>query len=101
MRKWTRCKGTKIFWHSNGGFHRTVTMSVAVLLSCSRDLENVMQDNKPVSEEKELKEFSATVGKFVREDAMNPTTRTAIVTDENEDLQLVWAENDTIGIFPA
>ena len=76
-------------------------MSIAILFSCNKELESVMQDNEPVSERQELKEFRATIGQFVSEEAMSPTTKTVIVTDENEDLQLVWAENDTIGIFPA
>ena len=40
MRKWTRCKGTKIFWHSNGGFHRTVTFQRLTDIEPKDGMEN-------------------------------------------------------------
>lgn len=76
--------------------------SIAGIVACNSELESVIQNVEPVSGGPELKEFRATIGKFVSEDTKNSaTTRTTVVTDANDDLQLVWADNDTIGIFPS
>lgn len=61
---------------------------------------------------KEVKTLCASIGRFKSEMmgeedfsiglvmANSPQTRSTIVTDINGDLQLVWSDKDTLGIFP-
>ena len=71
---------------------------ITSLFSCSREIEQGLQRETEFFQ-REIKEIRATIGQFVCED--ETSTRTTLVTDASDNLQLVWAENDTLGIFPA
>lgn len=88
-----------------------ILITAMVIASCSQELalttdtnvDDKTQENTTV----ELRSLSATMGDFKSEmmadefPAARTATRSVIVEDESGDLQLVWAENDTIGIFPS
>ena len=67
--------------------------------SCERELN---QDSVELPElsDQEISEITATIGQFVIEDD-GPETRTTLIKDNANNLQLVWVANDTIGIFPS
>ena len=68
------------------------------MASCNKD--NTVIAPTPV--EKGLSSISASIFNFRSEilvGDMTPITRSAFVTDEYGDVQLVWAEKDTIGIY--
>ena len=67
-----------------------------MIQSCSEVVE--ITDEKEVIDS-ELNHISATLGSY-KYDGTEGTTRSTVITDANNDLQLVWGENDTIGIFP-
>ena len=68
------------------------------LFSCSTDdtLDMVQEAKTRASDE--LKQMQVTIADFANE--YEPLTRTVIDDHEAENLQLVWGEKDTIGIFP-
>ena len=88
-----------------------ILITAMVIASCSQELalttntnvDDKTQENTTV----ELRSLSATMGDFKSEmmadefPAARTATRSVIVEDESGDLQLVWAESDTIGIFPS
>jgi len=66
--------------------------------SCERELDQAGLDSE--LSDQEITEIRATIGQFISEDD-GPETRTTLITDSANNLQLVWAANDTIGIFPS
>lgn len=75
---------------------------ICVLFSCSEETL-LVETLKPVEEEVDLTTLRATLKDFKNETmGEEPAViRSTIVTDEAGELQIVWAENDTIGIFPS
>lgn len=75
---------------------------IAAMASCSQEITSELVDQIPVCEE--VTTLSARIGNFKSEtmgEETIPLTRSAIVEDINGDLQLVWSDKDTIGIFPS
>ena len=64
--------------------------------SCSEIVE-IANEKEEITE---VKCVNATLGCF-KIDGNGVETRTTVVTDIDNTLQLVWADNDTIGIFPS
>ena len=84
-----------------------ILVTAMAIASCSQELAlvnetNVVDENLE-NTSVELRSLSATMGDFKSETMADefPATRSVIVEDESGDLQLVWAETDTIGIFPS
>ena len=84
-----------------------ILVTAMAIASCSQELAlvnetNVVDENQE-NTSVELRSLSATMGDFKSETMADefPATRSVIVEDESGDLQLVWAETDTIGIFPS
>lgn len=82
----------------------TIALSVIVgaMVSCSQELTETALEQHVVKGE-EVTKLSANIGNF-RSETMgeeSPATRSAIVEDEHGDLQLVWSDKDTLGIFPS
>lgn len=73
----------------------------AAMASCSQEITSELVSQEPTKEE--VKTLSAYIGNFKSEmmgEETTPQTRSTIVTDINGDLQLVWSDKDTLGIFP-
>lgn len=84
-------------------FTKTIVLSfiVAAMASCSQEITSELVNQEPTKEE--VKTLSAYIGNFKSEimgEESTPQTRSTIVTDINGDLQLVWSDKDTLGIFP-
>ena len=82
----------------------TIALSVIVgaVVSCSQELTETALVQRAVKGE-EVTKLSANIGNF-RSETMgeeSPATRSTIVEDEHGDLQLVWSDKDTLGIFPS
>ena len=82
----------------------TIALSVIVgaVVSCSQELTETALVQSAVKGE-EVTKLSANIGNF-RSETMgeeSPATRSTIVEDEHGDLQLVWSDKDTLGIFPS
>lgn len=82
----------------------TIALSVIVgaMVSCSQELTETALVQRVVKGE-EVTKLSANIGNF-RSETMgeeSPAIRSAIVEDEHGDLQLVWSDKDTLGIFPS
>lgn len=82
----------------------TIALSVIVgaMVSCSQELTETALVQRVVKGE-EVTKLSANIGNF-RSETMgeeSPAKRSAIVEDEHGDLQLVWSDKDTLGIFPS
>lgn len=74
---------------------------IAAMASCSQEITSELAKQEPTKEE--VKTLSAYIGNFKSEimgEESTPQTRSTIVTDVNGDLQLVWSDKDTLGIFP-
>ena len=74
---------------------------IAAMVSCSQEITSELVNQEPTKEE--VKTLSANIGNFKSEmmgEESTPQTRSTIVTDINGDLQLVWSDKDTLGIFP-
>lgn len=73
------------------------------MVSCSQELtETALVQQRTVKGE-EVTKLSASIGNF-RSDTMgeeSPVTRSTIVEDGDGNLQLVWSDKDTLGIFPS
>lgn len=75
---------------------------VGTMASCSQELTESIITQQPTNE-KEVTRLSANIGNF-RSESMGedePMTRSTIIEDVNGDLQLVWSDKDTLGIFPS
>ena len=73
------------------------------MASCSREARVGTSDPYPVPDG-EVTALRATIGSFRCEDlgeGAAPSTKTSIITDGDGNLQLVWSDKDTLGIFPA
>ena len=72
------------------------------MASCSQELTSELISEQQ-AENDEVKTLCAHIGNFKKETMGEETsqTRSAIVEDINGDLQLVWSDKDTLGIFPA
>ena len=68
-----------------------------VFYSCSTNELDIEQTPKTTQQD-ELKQFNATIAEFTN--VYEPQTRSVINDTDPSNLQLVWASNDTIGIFP-
>lgn len=82
----------------------TIALSIIVgaVVSCSQELTETALVQRAVKGE-EVTKLSANIGNF-RSETMgeeSPATRSTIVEDEHGDLQLVWSDKDTLGIFPS
>ena len=82
----------------------TIALSVlaGAMVSCSQELTETALVQRAVKGE-EVTKLSANIGNF-RSETMgeeSPATRSTIVEDEHGDLQLVWSDKDTLGIFPS
>lgn len=82
----------------------TIALSVIVgaVVSCSQELTETALVQRTLKGE-EVTKLSANIGNF-RSETMgeeSPATRSTIVEDEHGDLQLVWSDKDTLGIFPS
>lgn len=82
----------------------TIALSVIVgaMVSCSQELTETALVQRAVKGE-EVTKLSANIRNF-RSETMgeeSPATRSTIVEDEHGDLQLVWSDKDTLGIFPS
>ena len=74
---------------------------IAAMASCSQEITSELVNQEPTKEE--VKTLGANIGNFKSEmmgEESTPQTRSTIVTDINGDLQLVWSDKDTLGIFP-
>lgn len=90
---------------------RNIILALAVVgaqFSCSHDIVESLSSESPneTIQPTDLSALRALIGDFKNEmmdDEFTPqfSRRTAIVNDTEGDLQLVWDENDTIGIFPS
>lgn len=74
------------------------------MVSCSQELTESVLTQQP-SSDKEVTKLSANIGNFRSEPLEGPSeqaphTRSTIIEDGNGDLQLVWSDKDTLGIFP-
>lgn len=80
-------------------FKITPIISVLVmgLYSCGETIDIVVNDKL---EQPEVRKINAYLNDYVHDNSNTKLTRTTIVTDTDNNLQLVWADNDTIGIFP-
>ena len=70
------------------------------MVSCSQEITSDLVSQKPASDE--VTKLSASIGNFKSEtigEEVTPLTRSTIVEDINGDLQLVWSDKDTLGIF--
>lgn len=86
-----------------------LTVIVAAMASCSQEIAGELVNQEQPKEE--VKTLCASIGNFKSEmmdeadfsvgsmAANAPQTRSTIVTDINGDLQLVWSDKDTLGIF--
>lgn len=84
-------------------FINAIVLSAIVgsMVSCNKELTESMIDQQQMSKE-EVTKLSATIGNF-RSESMGEepsATRSTIIEDVNGDLQLVWSDKDTLGIFP-
>ena len=83
----------------------TIALSVVVgaMVSCSQELTETALVQQQTVKGEEVTKLSASIGNF-RSETMgeeSPAKRSAIVEDEHGDLQLVWSDKDTLGIFPS
>ena len=79
-----------------------LSVIVGAMVSCSQELTETALVQCTVKGE-EVTKLSANIGNF-RSETMgeeSPATRSTIVEDEHGDLQLVWSDKDTLGIFPS
>ena len=79
-----------------------LSVIVGAVVSCSQELTETALVQSAVKGE-EVTKLSANIGNF-RSETMgeeSPATRSTIVEDEHGDLQLVWSDKDTLGIFPS
>lgn len=82
----------------------TIALSVIVgaMVSCSQELtENALAQRTVKGEE--VTKLSASIGNF-RSETMgeeSSVTRSTIIEDGDGNLQLVWSDKDTLGIFPS
>lgn len=82
----------------------TIALSVIVgaMVSCSQELTETALVQRTLKGE-EVTKLSANIGNF-RSETMgeeSPATRSTIVEDGDGNLQLVWSDKDTLGIFPS
>lgn len=82
----------------------TIALSVIVgaMVSCSQELTETALIQQRTVKGEEVTKLSANIGNF-RSETMgeeSSATRSTIVEDEHGDLQLVWSDKDTLGIFP-
>ena len=73
------------------------------MVSCSRETVAGKGNLSPVPDA-EVTTLRATIGPYRCEELGEETdhaTRTSIVTDGNGNMQLVWSDKDTLGIFPS
>ena len=82
-----------------------VSILVSVLLSfvsCTQEVLNNVSDkiDEQVPTMVEISQISANLSDFKNVTMGDGTTKTTIA-DNGESLQIVWQENDTIGIFPS
>lgn len=83
----------------------TIALSVIVgsMVSCSQELTETALVHQRTVKGEEVTKLSANIGNF-RSETMgeeSPTTRSTIVEDGDGNLQLVWSDKDTLGIFPS
>ena len=74
---------------------------VGTMCSCSQELtESMIAQNQ--TNDREVTKLTASIGNFRSETIgeQAPATRSTIIEDVNGDLQLVWSDKDTLGIFP-
>lgn len=86
------------------GWGVTLLLLVGVFASCSQEnVVNVIDDGKKSEKAADLTSLKATLVDFKTVTMANEfhATRSAIITDSEGDYQIVWAETDTIGIFPS
>lgn len=88
-----------------------LTFIVAMMASCSQEITSELVNHESTKDE--VKTLCASIGNFKSEmmgevdfsagsmAANAPQTKSTIVTDINGDLQLVWSDKDTLGIFPS
>lgn len=74
------------------------------MVSCSQELTESVLTQQP-SSDKEVTKLSANIGNFRSEplegtSEQAPQTRSTIIEDGDGNLQLVWSDKDTLGIFP-
>lgn len=84
-------------------FVNAIVLSAIVgsMVSCSQEMTEAMITQQQTSEE-EVTKLTASIGNF-RNETMGeeaPASRSTIIEDVNGDLQLVWSDKDTLGIFP-
>ena len=87
-------------------FFKAIVLSViaGAMVSCSQELtESVL--TQQLSSDKEITKLSANIGNFRSEPLEGtsdqaPQTRSTIIEDGDGNLQLVWSDKDTLGIFP-
>ena len=82
----------------------TIALSVIVgaMVSCSQELTETALVQRVVKGE-EVTKLSANIGNF-RSETMgeeSSVTRSTIIEDGDGNLQLVWSDRDTLGIFPS
>ena len=75
-----------------------LTIVFGMIVSCQNDF--VTQDSQTINEGSEVKQVVTTIPnlKFVEDSSL--LTRSSIIIESDQEMQLVWAANDTIGIFP-
>ena len=81
-----------------------------MMVSCSQEITDELVNQEPTNDE--VKTLCASIGNFKSEmmgedefsvetmTANSPQAKSTVVTDINGDLQLVWSDKDTLGIFP-
>ena len=91
--------------HMKTELFNTIALSVlaGAMVSCSQELTETALVQQQTVKGEEVTKLSANIGNF-RSETMgeeSPATRSTIVEDEHGDLQLVWSDKDTLGIFPS
>lgn len=78
-----------------------VALSAAIgFCSCSTDDLQTLTQETDVNRNAEIKQLQATIPDFKNVYETKVKTRTVIDDSDANNLQLVWNDNDTIGIFP-
>lgn len=83
----------------------TIALSVVVgaMVSCSQELTETALVQQQTVKGEEVTKLSASIGNF-RSETMgeeSSVTRSTIIEDGDGNLQLVWSDKDTLGIFPS
>lgn len=80
-----------------------LSVIVGAMVSCSQELTETALVQQQTVKGEEVTKLSASIGNF-RSETMgeeSSVTRSTIIEDGDGNLQLVWSDKDTLGIFPS